>query len=234
MRGNIFIVAVFVSTSILAQQRYISSGIIAFSGGAYERTIRDMNEALKSQGSLSVDEASKVYFYRAAAYSRLAQSNSPQDPAVGTLFLSAYSDLRKVRSYGISSWVERSNGEFAKIYPNLKQQAELAYESSNEAISDSEQRALISRSLNYIQACMYIYSAWDTSELLGKVYNDLAILDAEDSVDYLERSLTAYEQAYQNNSSCGTCLDGMIKVAEKLGNAKKIAEYQELRIEDSE
>ncbi|WP_258103688.1 hypothetical protein [Marinoscillum sp. MHG1-6] len=228
MRYLLLVVNLFVITTLFAQQRYISSGIIAFSGGAYERAIRDINLALENPGALSLDDASKSYFYRAASYIRLARKGASSDQGNVALFLSAYSDLKKVRSFGIPSWVERASKELYDIYPELKKQAELAYANSQN-VSDSLARwALLSRSLNYLKAVTFIGPTWETNELMGKVYLGLATIaaleDQETGKRYYNDAIESFEASYKSNNECD-CVEGLLEASRKIGDKERVERY---------
>lgn len=233
MKGILYITLTLICSISSAQQRYISSAIIAFSGGAYERTIRDINTALEDEETLNADESAKAYFYRAIAMKKLAISGVKSEQLPANPFLSAYNDLIKVKSFELESWSERATTELSELFEGLLAASEEALEIARVTTDVPVKINYYNRAINHLNAAQVIKEDFEVNFLLGITY--LALGDLYSQSDETRkianyRAAARYlDLAFKLKNDCSECLDDLIVVSQNLGDSDKVLGYQEKR-----
>lgn len=231
MKGGITLFSIIISFSstVLGQQRYISSAIIAYSGKAYERTLKDINIALEGEESLDDIDKSKAYYYRAMSLVMLYQGDQEVELPLNP-YLRAYEDFTKVKSFNNPVWIERANVELDKLFDGLMADARRAIENANADPNDDRTRNYILRALNHVNAAQAIKENYETNEILGSVYlaygNYYLNEDPERAPANYKASIRFYEKALRQYEDCIECLDGLIEVAEKTNDRLRREQYQ--------
>jgi tetratricopeptide (TPR) repeat protein len=232
-KGILYITFTLISCISIAQQRYISSAIIAFSGGAYERTIKDINTALESEATLTADEKAKAYFYRGIATKQLALANRDSEHILTNPFLKAYNDLIKVQSFDLQIWSVRALKEMPELFDGLITHANDAIKEQEQSTDVAVQINFLNRAINHLNAAQVIREDFEVILLLGKVYKNLGELysqtDKSRTTANFRASLRYLELALKSKSDCSDCLDNLILVSENLGEAEKVTQYQDAR-----
>lgn len=205
--------------------------MIAFSGGAFERTIRDMNLALTQQSLLSSEDIQKAHFYRGMAISRLLVTDSESAELPANPYLAAYQDLNKAKLADKAKWEERVNAEMANLVTGLTAQANHYYQQSLTA--KSGKISLLGKAIACLQAAEGIQSDFEKWMLFGRVYQKLGFAYLSQNSDRASANFRAsaryYELALKQESDCAPCLDGLIAVVTQLNEDARLAHYKALR-----
>lgn len=232
MKSLLCVFCVLISGFSIAQQRYISSAIIAFSGGAYERSIKDINTALADESKLSDEEKSKAYFYRGLASKKMQQSNSESevlsDPAIA-----AYKDFKKVESLGVDSWVQRSQKELQLLLIDLKIDARSKMNEAQASQSNRSKINLLSSALKDLNATITIVEDYETYQMMGETYlafgDTYMEEDAQRSTANFRAALRYLEAATRLNNDCEFCVDALINVSVKLNDNVRVKRYTQIK-----
>lgn len=214
------------------QQRYISSAIIAFSGGAYERAIKDINVALENEDVLSASEKSKAYFYRGLSTIKLYESDQQEKLPLNP-YLKAFTDFNNVVSFEDSLWIIRAQKELSLLFGGLKKDAIIALNQSKTIADSPRKRNFIARALNHLNAAKMINQDFEIDKLLGDVYlafGDYYLMqDPERSPANYRAALRFYELSFRENNDCELCIDGLIEVAINLSDSNLQKKYEQIK-----
>ncbi|MFY0599264.1 MAG: hypothetical protein JXR03_06300 [Cyclobacteriaceae bacterium] len=231
MKGILYTLLIFTLYFSSGQQRYISSAIIAFSGGAYERTIRDINTALENESVLTVEEKSKAYFYRGIATARLHGMTS-ESGNTQNAYVDAFNDLRKVKSFNVESWGARTNKELESLFPKLKSEASKILEQSKQTQASRARRDLISSTLKHLNAAKILKDDYETQQMIGETYLALGDYysnqDSDRSRANYRASLRYFESSLNMNNDCVSCINSLIVVSKKLSDDFRVKRYTQL------
>ena len=229
MKRTFFLLAIIIPLFAHAQQRYISSAIIAFSGGAYERTIKDINMALLDEQSLKRDDLAKAYFYRGLATKKLIERGEASIILDSNPELDAYNDFRYVQSLDLDEWAARAATELSGLVEGLKRKATslLSQAERSEGIISIR---LIENALTHVNALNTLSSGVDVSLLQGRVYNQFGeyfdVSDPVRAVDNFNTAIRFLELALQQSSACQICVERLLEVARNLDDEVRIQQYE--------
>ncbi|MEP0368455.1 MAG: hypothetical protein ABJN36_16380 [Cyclobacteriaceae bacterium] len=210
-----------------AQQRYISSAIIAFSGKAYERTISDINSALLDERNLSKEDRSKAYFYRGMARLELIEAGTSTitDP-----YLSAFQDFRQVMNLGLETWRGRANAAADDLFDELMAGAAAIRQLAVREDDDQIKLRLLSRTLDHLNAAGIIHEDYHITKLLGETYLSLGVIhartDESRSLANYRASMRYMEQALRVNNECEVCIASLIEIAMSIGDEERERRYK--------
>lgn len=204
-----------------AQQRYISSAIIAYSGGAYDRSIRDLNRVLENPEQVTEEEAGKAYFYRAMARLKLAGSKPEHEELGADPFLLSHADFRAAISLNGEQWSERSKAVADELYEGLW----------NTGLSAFDQANYIS-CINHLRAASTLKNNFEVNAYLGKAYEalgeDFFISQNTRSVANFRAAVNYLEDAIDIDPECLECARSLVNVATKLNDEERVRKYQHL------
>ncbi len=234
MKGKLFfLTALIIFSSAQAQEQYISSAIIAFTGGAFERTIRDLNTALEQKEVLPAEEVAKAHFYRGVAISRLLITNQESGDLPKSPFLSAYQDLMKAKSANPEKWGERANSELKNLVTGLENAAKQAYDQALKTTEPKTKTIYLNRTLNHLQAAETVRINFDTYHLFAKVYQELgAMYAAEGSNRALANYRAAiryFELSLKESKDCKDCISDLVEIATQVGDEARALQYKSLQ-----
>jgi hypothetical protein len=153
------------------QQKYISRAIIAFSGGAYERTILDINTALSNTEDIAESELGKAYFYRGIAKIRLLSQNQEHQILGSNPYLSAYNDIAQAIKLEPGRWTTKAEKEYLKIYDELVLQGEISLRQARAVGGGSRAKILLGRSKDYFTAALSIKTVPTVRNKLTEINN---------------------------------------------------------------
>lgn len=173
---NLYILAVYALLMLrvqdsCAQQKYISRAIIAFSGGAYERTILDINTALSNTENITNVELGKAYFYRGIAKIRLLKSGIESSVIGNNPYLSAYNDIAQAIKIESGRWTVKAEKEFDKIYDDLVLEGEISLRQARAVGGGERMKVLLGRSKDYFTAALSIKTVPTIRNKLTEVNN---------------------------------------------------------------
>lgn len=210
-----------------AQQRYISSAIIAFSGKAYERTISDINIALLDERNLSKEDRSKAYFYRGMARLELidAGSSNITDP-----YLSAFQDFRRVMNLSLDAWSGRASVAAEELFDELMAGASAIRQLAVREEDDQVKLRLLNRTLDHLNAARSLHEDYHITRLLGETYLSLGVIhgktDESRSLANYRAALRYMEQALRINNDCEVCIASLIEIALSIGDEEREERYK--------
>lgn len=216
-----FLIVFLFPTLLMSQQRYISSAIIAYTGGAYERAIRDLNSALENPEKLAKEEAAKAYYYRALARMKLAASNSASIALGNNPYLAANADLRNAVTFDAINWANRVQGINDELFEGL-------WRTGREAFT----KASYVKSIDHFRAAAAIKTTFDLISYLGKAYEALGesytrSQSTRDVANY-RAALNYLEEAIKLEPSCIECARSLVNVSSKLNDQERVKKYQQL------
>jgi len=188
-------------TSVSLSQEYVSSGIIAFHAGAYERCIEDLNASLRNAGSLNVATRAKAYFYRGMARSKVLAA-SPNSPSLGASpAMAILEDLTRAKNLD-SQWAERANAELNVITAQIVQAVRADYDRATQTKDINVNRPLLSAASDKLLTALQSVKSPGMMELLAKVchaHGDVYYNMAEvgDPMEVQRQFLAHYSQAIE-------------------------------------
>jgi tetratricopeptide (TPR) repeat protein len=144
---------------VLAAQDFVSSAIISYHAGAYERCIEDLNKALKNSSSLEPATRAKAYFYRGMARLKLTPSS------ISMLILD---DLVKAKNLD-NQWNERANVEIQRIVSQVIQSAQADYDKALQSRDPNVNRPLLSGASDRLYTCLEVARYPAALELMAKI-----------------------------------------------------------------
>ncbi|MEO9474919.1 MAG: hypothetical protein ABJG41_05280 [Cyclobacteriaceae bacterium] len=227
MRSFFLLYLIALCFTASAQQRYISSAIIAFSGKAYERTISDINIALLDERNLSKEDRSKAYFYRGMARLKLidAGASTVTDP-----YLSAFQDFRQVMNLNLEAWSGRANAAAEELFDELMADATAIRQLAVREDNGQVKLRLLNRTLDHLNAARIIHEDYHITKMLGETYLSLGVIhgktDESRSLANYRASLRYMEQALRVNNDCEVCISSLIEIAMSIGDAEREERYK--------
>lgn len=197
MRPAFSISLILLSVCVFAQN-YVAGGVLAYHGNAYERCIGDLNKALASPGSLSLDTRAKAYFYRGMARAKLYSQNPNarilgEDPVATSL-----NDLRRARNID-PQWSIRSDKELNKLLLGIRTTAEIDYKNAQN-LTQIEGRPIYSRAIDRLQIYLDVRNDFPTRVLLAKMYEAYGdvyfdMVEERDQIQVQRQYLSHYSRA---------------------------------------
>jgi len=210
---RIFFILLFTGLTLVSLgQDFVSSGIIAFHAGAYERCIEDLNKSLRSAGSLNAATRAKAYFYRGMARSKVL-AVSPNSQALGASpAMAILEDLTRAKNLD-SQWAEKANAELQLIIAQIVQAVRADYERALQTKDPNVSRPLLSAASDKLLACIESAKSPVLMELMAKVcqaHGDVYYNMAEvgDPMEVQRQFLAHYSQAIEYYEQYLTMRDG--------------------------
>lgn len=223
-------------TFVSAGQDYVSSGIIAYHAGAYERCVEDLTKSLRNASSLGVTTRAKAHFYRGMARSKL-MTTSPGSSALGTSpTMSILEDLTRARNLD-SQWAEKANPELKQIISQIVLTVRADYERALQTKDPNVSRPLLSAASDKLLACMESVKSAMVVELMaqvcrahGDVYYNMA--EVGDPMEVQRQFLAHYSQAVEYYELFLTLREGnatlygtLQLLSKRLGDAERESRY---------
>lgn len=231
MRTVFFGLFSIIAFSAFPQQRYISSGIIAYSGGAYERAVKDMNYALKDVNMVSKEEAAKAYYYRGISTFRLIKKNPKSEVLSAWPFLSVYADFTQATVLDEEKWKERIQPDAGALYTNLFEEGVRLFEVAEQSTYGSENaRRYYAITIDHLKAARTIRDNYEVNFHLGKGYHKIAENYARAKIERFvanyNAAITSYENALKYNPESLDCVNALIEVAAILKDQERLHKYK--------
>lgn len=235
MKKIIFTPALILFCSLLAisaqaQQGSVTTGIIAYSGAAYERAISDLTNALKNP-TISKEDQCKAHFYRGMAKLKLLRQDPDTKVLGATPFLSADADFKSCLAQDPSRWGEQFEQVKLSLFDGLYNTGLEAYNKAKTLSSESS-NIWYSRAIDHLRAAIAYQQNFHINRDLGKAYealariyessgNTRAVANYRASVNYLESALN-----YDND--CMECAETLLNVSAQLNDESRIKKYTQL------
>lgn len=219
------------SFTVSSQQRYISSAIIAYSGGAYERALTDLNYAFKELNAFSDEQAAKAYFYRGASTLRLVSGGKATSLIGKYPYLDVYRDFDMATKLDEAVWRSRVQPESSTLYSHLFDEGVQLFAIAEEHTYGSEQaRSYYSLTIDHLKAARSLQNNYDVNYRLGQGYHRIADNYVRAKADRFLANYTAailsYEDALKYSPESIDCINALIEVARILQDQERIRKYR--------
>ena len=219
-------------------QNFVSSAIIAYHSGAYERTIKDIDRSMEQGSDLDRETRAKAYYYRGMARLQLKSKDPGSSMMSGTPLITAFNDLNQARLLD-DHWQNMVDEEMNALYDDLILQMETSYGLGVDTDSEDSLKDQLNNALAHLNTAVRIKKDRETNTLYGKIHRafgdfyymipedqeayDLSLENYRQAVGYYEASLDEYIRSVEK-------VKALKELHERLGNTEKMEEYRTLEL----
>lgn len=238
MRQHLPILLFFLSLTTYAQS-YVSGGVLAYHGNAFERCVEDLNKALAKPSSLEPEVRAKAYFYRGMAREEIRTQNANASILGSDPITASINDLHQAGTLD-RQWSRRSSNVLEKLLGEVRGSIESEYDKAL-SLGPDQSRPVFSRSIDRLLFCLNVKNEYETRVLLAKVYEayghvyfNMAEIGDPTGVQrmflsHYSRAISHYEEALKiRNGGSKEVFTSLEVLAHRIGDSTRETHYGQL------